>query len=116
MLCFKDKTFCSSDCINKNCHRNFTEEEKNLSILWGGPDAPVAFSDYSENCSDYKAPFVEGQKVRVVNSGTIWDGVEGRVQRVLDSDKWPVFVTFDGAGNGFKYEELEIVNDQTEDF
>lgn len=55
MICYKDMTFCSSDCINTICHRNFTEEEAIKSVKWwGSPDAPVAFSDFSKDCEYYK--------------------------------------------------------------
>lgn len=53
MICYRDMAFCSAKCKNKDCFRNFTEEEENLSILWGGPDAPVAFSDFSKKCESY---------------------------------------------------------------
>ena len=57
MICYKDQTFCSSDCVNKNCFRYFGEEErKGAKAWWGGDDAPVAFADFSLNCPDYKPP------------------------------------------------------------
>lgn len=53
MICYRDMAFCSAKCKTTSCHRNFTEEEKNLAVLWGGPNAIVAFSDFSKECEDY---------------------------------------------------------------
>ena len=54
MICYKDMTFCSSDCTNTECHRFFSEEQReNAEKWWGGPDAPVAFSDFSGDCPAY---------------------------------------------------------------
>lgn len=55
MICYKDMTFCKSDCINTNCFRNWTEEKnKDAKKWWGSDGAPVAFSDFSKNCEGYK--------------------------------------------------------------
>ena len=56
MICYRDMTFCSTDCANLECPRNFTEEEEALATLWGGINAPVAFSDFSESCGKYVEP------------------------------------------------------------
>lgn len=54
MLCYKDMSFCLSGCTNTTCHRHFgPTEEKAAEVWWGGPDAPVAFMDFSGDCSDY---------------------------------------------------------------
>ena len=50
-------------------------------------------------------------RVVIRGSGTIWDGVEGSVVYYMPEDKWPVFVSFDGAGNGFKEEEVELIHE-----
>lgn len=55
--------------------------------------------------------FKRGQRVRIKGSGTIWDGVEGTVVYHMPSDKWPVYVSFDGAGNGFTEEEVEVIDE-----
>lgn len=55
MLCYKDKTFCGSDCVSDDCHRNFGDKEKQGAKLWMGDDAPVAFTDFSKHCPEYKA-------------------------------------------------------------
>ncbi len=57
-ICYKDMTFCSSDCVNNNCRRHWTpEKRKDAQKWWGTPHAPVAFSDFSKTCPDYKVPF-----------------------------------------------------------
>ena len=55
MICYKDMTFCYSDCANEKCYRFFGEKQNNeAAAWWGSDDAPVAFSDFSEKCPDYK--------------------------------------------------------------
>jgi len=56
MLCYKDMTFCSSDCINTDCYRNFTPDDRNKVIAL---DLPVAWADYSKDCPDYTPPTAE---------------------------------------------------------
>lgn len=57
MICFRDKTFCGSDCTNKSCHRFFGDDQKAAARAWWGSDeAPVAFTDFSPTCPDYEAP------------------------------------------------------------
>lgn len=57
MICYRDMTFCSAKCATTTCRRNFTEEEAQKARKWWGdsPDGPpVAFSDFSDHCPDYK--------------------------------------------------------------
>lgn len=57
MICYKDMTFCSSDCKNDKCFRFFGEKEKEGSRKWWSHDpdhAPVAFSDFSGSCQGYQ--------------------------------------------------------------
>ena len=59
MICFRDMTFCKSDCVNSECHRHFGDEERFGAERWwknleGEP--PVAFSDFSGNCDSYIKP------------------------------------------------------------
>jgi hypothetical protein len=57
MLCFRDKTFCSSDCERVMCHRHFgPADQAAADRWWNGPGAPVAFADFSGRCSDYLPP------------------------------------------------------------
>ena len=64
MICYKDKTFCNSDCVNTDCYRNFTDEERANSIKWWegfGEDLqdqgpPIAMADFSKDCDGYKKP------------------------------------------------------------
>ena len=56
-LCYKDMTFCWSDCTNTTCLRHFGDAEREGSRKWWDHDpdnAPVAMSDYSEVCEAYK--------------------------------------------------------------
>tara|TARA_R100000687_G_C6382291_1_gene133220 strand:- start:394 stop:573 length:180 start_codon:yes stop_codon:yes gene_type:complete len=57
MICFRDMTFCWSNCTNTACHRYFGEEEQKAAEDWWEPlegEPPVAFSDFSSTCPDYK--------------------------------------------------------------
>jgi hypothetical protein len=57
MICYKDRTFCYSNCTNKNCYRFFGEEEKEGARKWWSHDpdnAPIAFSDFSATCEAYQ--------------------------------------------------------------
>lgn len=56
MMCYKDKTFCSSDCVFKECPRFFGEEEREGARRWWSHDpdnAPIAFADFSPSCILY---------------------------------------------------------------
>lgn len=57
MLCFKDRTFCSAQCKTHICWRHWTDELHEQARRWWDHDpdnAPVAFSDFSKDCEDYK--------------------------------------------------------------
>jgi hypothetical protein len=60
MICYKDKTFCSSDCVNTQCFRYFSDEDRQGSHKWAEQlnldFAPIAWSDYSDSCPLYKSP------------------------------------------------------------
>lgn len=70
MICFRDMTFCGSDCVNEGCHRHFGEDDKEAAERWWNPtgkklkevhsiedmSAPVAFSDFSDDCKEYVKP------------------------------------------------------------
>lgn len=63
MICYKDKSFCASDCVNTSCDRHFgPEQEKAAREWWGSDDAPVAFMDFSGRCDEYvkEDTYVEG--------------------------------------------------------
>lgn len=49
-LCYKDQTYCLSDCTNRNCHRFVTEEIREQAIALG---LPMAYADFSKNCEEY---------------------------------------------------------------
>ena len=55
MICYKDMTFCLSDCKNAYCERHWTaEKSESARRWWGGDNAPVAFSDFSKRCDEYQ--------------------------------------------------------------
>lgn len=62
MMCYKDKTFCGSDCVNDDCHRFVSEGLLTDSLEWTKtfkPDAKfgiLALSDFSDTCNEYKEP------------------------------------------------------------
>ena len=49
MICYKDMTFCSSDCANKDCKRNKKNIDKPPHLEW----MPVAYSDF-KGCEKFK--------------------------------------------------------------
>jgi hypothetical protein len=55
MISYKDMTFCSAQCRNLDCPRNYTDDiHLAARQLWGSEGAPVAFADFSKDCKDYK--------------------------------------------------------------
>lgn len=66
-MCYKDKTFCSSDCINSDCYRYFSEEDRKGAEKWanwlGIEEAPIAWSDFSDTCPLYKPSEVQYNEV-----------------------------------------------------
>ena len=54
MITYKDRTWCKSDCVNPNCFRNFTSNERAHAIKWwGGLNFPIRTQDFSKDCDDY---------------------------------------------------------------
>lgn len=53
MTCYRDMTFCGSDCVNRACFRNVTEKVKQSAAE---TNLPLALRDFSPGCDDYKAP------------------------------------------------------------
>jgi hypothetical protein len=53
MLCYKDRTFCKSDCKNSECFRYYDEGVAKDASDFG---LPVAVSDYSKSCQYYLPP------------------------------------------------------------
>lgn len=57
MICYRDMTFCSSDCKNTSCSRNLTPDvTARARQWWGGDDTPIAVSDFSDDCEHYQPP------------------------------------------------------------
>lgn len=55
MICYKDRSFCSSSstCVNRACHRLATQLIKDKARDYGLPIAWAAFKDGSE-CPGFK--------------------------------------------------------------
>ena len=53
MMCFRDMTFCLSDCVNEKCPRHYGEDDKKAAEEWM-ENPPIAFTDFSENCDEYQ--------------------------------------------------------------
>lgn len=55
MICYKDTTFCCSDCTNTKCPRHYSEKVVEQAVKWWGDEnAPIALTDFSKDCEDYK--------------------------------------------------------------
>jgi len=54
MICYLDRTFCTSSpiCNNENCDRIFTKEHQQKAIEWMGDSAPICYSNLkdTDNC------------------------------------------------------------------
>ena len=55
MICFRDMTFCASDCVNTACRRHFGEDEREAANKWM-ENPPLAWSDFSKGCDEYVKP------------------------------------------------------------
>ena len=55
MMCFRDMTFCTAKCGNTACPKMLTDKvRKDAQKWWGNENAPIADSDLSPGCSQYK--------------------------------------------------------------
>ncbi len=78
MLCFRDKSFCSSSriCGNPKCSLRFTAyDERAAEEWWGGKGAPIAFSPYKD--TEYCPGFIE-KNLRVPNVAPLQSSGEFR--------------------------------------
>jgi hypothetical protein len=50
MLCYKDRTYCKSDCLNMECFRYFDGGVAKDAADFG---LPVAVADFSASCPHY---------------------------------------------------------------
>jgi len=55
-LCYLDRSFCNSDCVNEMCFRNLTpehqEQARKLDLL-------ISFMDFRTGCNQYQSPWEE---------------------------------------------------------
>ena len=57
MISYKDRTFCMSDCVNKDCDRFYSKEVVEGARAWWSHDpdnAPIAVTDFSKRCGEYE--------------------------------------------------------------
>ena len=60
MICYRDKTFCCSDCVNDSCSRFISDERrKDAQSL----NLPFCTADFSDECGDYKSEELEGGRL-----------------------------------------------------
>lgn len=54
MLCYKDRSFCSQECANRDCSRNINDDVIADSIRWWGNNegkVPIGIDDFkTDNC------------------------------------------------------------------
>lgn len=58
-ICFRDMTFCGSDCTNSGCNRNLTPDLQSRARDWwnGMPgEPPIAFAALHLSCDQYQPP------------------------------------------------------------
>lgn len=51
MLCYRDQTFCKSDCQNKLCSALLTDAVRQAAADYG---LPVSMMDRSKGCVEYQ--------------------------------------------------------------
>lgn len=52
-LCYLDRTFCSSDCVNRKCYNNRHPGTEEKAERFG---LPMAVANLREHCDAYVAP------------------------------------------------------------
>lgn len=95
-LCFRYMIFCSSDCMNTACRRNWTADKREASVKWWEGcegKAPVAFSDFSDTCEDYEPPVARcsrcDDEMPVTYLTDPWPGTGERFcPNCIDSEGW----------------------------
>jgi len=50
MICYRDQSYCASDCINSQCFRYLSDKVKAGAEKCG---LPIAMADFSEECKGY---------------------------------------------------------------
>lgn len=55
-MTFTDRTYCSSDCVNRACFKNLTPELQASAEERWGKNPPYDFADFKTGCLYYKAP------------------------------------------------------------
>ena len=50
-LCYRDRSFCGSNCTKRDCDRFYSEAVRASADAHG---LPIAFMDFSPRCDDYQ--------------------------------------------------------------
>lgn len=53
MICYRDKTYCCSNCSNAECDRFISDEVRKASQA---VKLPLATTDFSAQCAGYQVP------------------------------------------------------------
>lgn len=53
MICYKDRTFCDSDCTRSDCYRHLSEADSRKAQEL---NLPVSWSDCKTGCPYYTKP------------------------------------------------------------
>lgn len=56
MTRFRDITYCSSDCMNRDCEKNYSPEKAAAAEAMWGKNPPIDFADLKTGCADYRPP------------------------------------------------------------
>lgn len=56
MICYRDRTYCASDCTDAACERNVTPATEAEASRAG---LPIARADLAARCGGYRATHVE---------------------------------------------------------
>lgn len=55
MICFRDRTFCSSPACKGKCGSQWTDElKRQAEEWWGKPGVPVAFAEFCDENGEPK--------------------------------------------------------------
>lgn len=60
---FRDKTYCASDCVNRDCDKNLTPDIRAVAEMMWGKNPPIDVADYRTGCGEYTAPRPLAEKI-----------------------------------------------------
>ena len=83
MICYKDMTFCSRDCANKECERNKQNIDKPPQLEW----MLVAYSDF-KSCEKFKNMEIGGVMVVRCKDCRYWNSETKGCKRNPSVEAW----------------------------